>query len=373
MRYVVITNPDGLRWKAYGDELARFWEGRAEVVAVPWADVVPRLGDLDGLAAFDEPAVVRIESPGRDWDVARMLLRAGDGDDNWLSLPYRKGHLVAPNTFYRGFVRVLEGLKRSFEKRPHLRPTACPLDVGRMFDKNDTCRRLRAAGISTPETWECEPADYDEVEHIVRAHCRWPVAYVKLNSGSSASGIAVLHGLDEPPWATSSVVRIGGGFFSSRRLARHRGDDLRAVIDFLAREGVCVQRGVRMAQIDGANFDVRVVVIHGRPAFTIFRLSHAPMTNLHLGGTRGDVARCRAAIPPRVWLDGLDACVEAAALYDSASVGVDLLFEAGYLRHHVLEVNAFGDFFPNLTDEQGRSVHRVEIEETARRMGYGVQ
>jgi glutathione synthase/RimK-type ligase-like ATP-grasp enzyme len=117
-----------------------------------------------------------------------------------------------------------------------------------------------------------------------------------------------------------------------------------------------------MAQIDGCNFDVRVIVIHGKPAFTVFRLSHLPMTNLHLGGHRGDVAGCRAAIPPRVWLDGLDACVEAAACFDSESVGVDLLFEAGYHRHYVLEVNAFGDFFPNLVDESGRSVHRVELE-----------
>jgi glutathione synthase/RimK-type ligase-like ATP-grasp enzyme len=121
-----------------------------------------------------------------------------------------------------------------------------------------------------------------------------------------------------------------------------------------------------MAQLEGVNFDVRVVVIHGEPAFTIFRLSPNPMTNLHLGGRRGDVARCRAGIPTRAWLDGLDHAVEAARLYDSAIVGVDLLFESGYLRHYVLEVNAFGDFFPNLTDDRGRSVHRVEIEATAR-------
>ena len=62
------------------------------------------------------------------------------------------------------------------------------------------------------------------------------------------------------------------------------------------------------------------------------------------------------------------ASVEAAALYDSAICGVDLLFESGTMRSHVLEVNAFGDFFPNLTDDRGRSVHRVEIEETARRL-----
>jgi hypothetical protein len=124
-----------------------------------------------------------------------------------------------------------------------------------------------------------------------------------------------------------------------------------------------------MAQIDGHNFDVRVVVIHGRPAFTVFRLSPQPMTNLHLGGRRGDPTRCRAAVPTRAWLDGLDHCVEAAAPYRCAALGVDLLFESGYLRHFVLEVNAFGDFFPSLTDERGRGVHRAEIEATARAFG----
>jgi glutathione synthase/RimK-type ligase-like ATP-grasp enzyme len=74
-------------------------------------------------------------------------------------------------------------------------------------------------------------------------------------------------------------------------------------------------------------------------------------------------------VPTRAWLDALDHCVEAAGLYDCAAVGVDLVFERGYLRHYVLEVNAFGDFFPGWMDTDGRTVHRVEIEETARRFG----
>jgi hypothetical protein len=36
----------------------------------------------------------------------------------------------------------------------------------------------------------------------------------------------------------------------------------------------------------------------------------------------------------------------------------------------VLEVNAFGDFFPGLTDGTGRSVHAAEIEATARAQGW---
>ena len=108
-----------------------------------------------------------------------------------------------------------------------------------------------------------------------------------------------------------------------------------------------------MAQIDGQNFDVRVVCVHGRPAASIFRLSPHPMTNLHLGGRRGDFDRCRAAIPTRDWLDALDHCADAAGCFDSAIAGVDLVFERGYRRHFVLEVNAFGDFFPGWTEPGG--------------------
>jgi hypothetical protein len=343
------------------------------VTVVAWKEVVPRDGNLDGLAAFDGPAVVRLESPGRDFEVLKLLLGAGGravpGErTDWSSLVWEKGRLVRPGLLYQGFRRVLAGLEESFDRRPHLRPLARPLDLAEMFDKNATCDRLEAAGIPCPPRLPA-PDSPEELLAGLTAE-RWESAYVKLNTGSSAAGIAVVHALDRPPWAISSVVRLGDGFFSSRRLRRHQGADLDAVLRFLLAEGVCVQRGIRMAQVDGQNFDVRVVVVHGRPAFTIFRLSSLPMTNLHLGGRRGDPARCRAAIPPRAWLDALDHCAEAAGLYEAAAVGVDLLFESGYIRHWLLEVNAFGDFFPGLADAEGRGVHAAEIEATARAQGW---
>jgi hypothetical protein len=375
-RYVAIANPEGKRWQAYARDLEAFWQARGvrpAVEVVPWKEVVPRDGDLDGLAAFDEPAVVRLESPGRDFEVARLLLEAGGravpGEpDDWSALVPEKGRLVRPGLLYQGFRRVLAGLKESFDRRPHLRPLACPLDLAEMFDKNATSARLEAAGIPCPPSL---PAPDTPGELLARLRTvRFGTTYVKHNTGSSASGIAVVHAADEPPWAVSSVVRLGDGFFSTRRLRRHEGADLDAVLAFLLAEGACVQRGIRMAQIDGQNFDVRVVVIHGRPAFTIFRLSSLPMTNLHLGGRRGDPERCRAAVPTRAWLDGLDHCAEAARLYRAAAVGVDLLFESGYVRHYLLEVNAFGDFFPGLVDSRGHSVHAAEIEATARAQGW---
>jgi hypothetical protein len=374
-RYLAVANPAGKRWQAYARELAAFWAERGvrpEVEVIPWSVLVPREGNLDGLPGLDRPALVRLESPGRDFEVARLLLQAGargtpDEAVDWTALPYRKGRLVRPGLLHRGFRRVLAGLHAGLAARPHLRPLSCPLAVAELFDKNATAARLTAAGIPCPPSL-VPPGTPAELLAALRAH-RFATAYVKLATGSSASGIAVVRAAADPPWAVSSVVRLGGDFFSTRRLRRHTGAELEAVLGFILDEGACVQQGIPMAQVDGQNCDVRVVVIHRRPAFTVFRLSPQPMTNLHLGGRRGDPAACRACVPTRAWLDALDHCAGAAALYPCAAVGVDLLFERGYLRHHVLEVNAFGDFFPGLTNPDGRTVHRTEIEETARRFG----
>src|SRR5438105_6625721 len=101
-RYVLIANTDGKRCRAYLPQLQAFWSERGvrpEVEVVPWREVVPRDGNLDGLPAFEAPALVRLESPGRDWEVSRMLLQAcsraapAQAPADWLSLPYRKGYL----------------------------------------------------------------------------------------------------------------------------------------------------------------------------------------------------------------------------------------------------------------------------------------
>src|SRR3954464_13380795 len=120
-RYVLVANPGTKRCEAYRRELLAWWGERGatpDLEVVPWADVVPRDGDLDGLPAFDRPAVVRLESPGKDTDVARLLLEAGGRDDpsepprDWRALEIPKGLLVRPGLMHRGFCRALRGLRR---------------------------------------------------------------------------------------------------------------------------------------------------------------------------------------------------------------------------------------------------------------------
>jgi hypothetical protein len=380
-RYVLIANPGTKRCETYRAELDAYWRERGvtpDVTVVPWAEVVPRNGNLDDLPAFDRPALVRLESPGKCDDVTRLLLEVGARDDpreppfDWRSLPLPKGLLVRPGLLHRGFARVLRGLKHSFNARPHLRPTVCPLDVINMFEKTVTAKRIHRRGVPVPNAYQAASL-FDTASSLIGAmnQTGWPVVYVKLNTGSSATGIVVLHttlgGADL--FGLTTLARIGGAFYNSRLVRRVTGEELDAAVQFIIDEGANIQRGIPMAQIDGQNFDVRVVCVYGEPVATIFRISPNPMTNLHLGGRRGDYARCRAHIPTRRWLDALDHCAEAAACFDSAVAGVDLLFERGYGNHYVLEVNAFGDFFPGWTDARGRSIHAIEIDATANRVG----
>ena len=369
--YVIVANPDGKRWQAYERDLLAFWHRHGcepRVTLLPWREVVPRRGDVADLLEGNEPAVLRLESPGRDQEVMRLLLEASDDSASsqaWRDVPIAKGMLLRPSLLHRGFCRTLRGIRAALDRKRNVQPLACPLAVAELFDKTATARRLREAGLPCPAMIPA-PSNADVLLLELR-ELKFKTAYVKLNTGSSATGIAVVHALDDPPWAITSMLRIGDFFYNTRKLQKITGEQLDETLAFLIREGAFIQEGIPMAQIDGQNFDLRVVVIHGRPAFTIFRLSGLPMTNLHLGGRRGDAAMCRAAVPTRAWLDALDHCVEAASLYDCAAVGVDLVFERGYARHFLLEINAFGDFFPGLTDATGRTIHATEITMTAQK------
>lgn len=378
LRYVLIANPGTKRCETYREELVAFWKDRGHTVdleIVPWADIIPRDGNLDALQAFDRAAVVRLESPGKDSQVTRLMLEAGARDNpaephrGWRSLELPKGLLVRPGLLYRGFRRVLVGLRKAFDARLHLKPTACPLAIAEMFDKSATAVKLHNAGVPVPDMMG-QPIDMPAVVHDLTLSYDWPTAYIKLNTGSSATGIVVLHpnAPERPAFGITTLAELDGNFYNSRLVRRVSGDGLERAVQFVLDEGAIIQRGIPMAQIDGQNFDVRVVCIHGKPSATIFRLSSNPMTNLHLGGQRGDFDRCRAAIPTREWLDALDHCSDAAVCFDSAIAGVDLLFERGYRRHFILEVNAFGDFFPGWTDTAGHSVHSLEIDATAQHL-----
>src|SRR5205823_10326731 len=128
-----------------------------------------------------------LESPGKDAQVTRLLLEAGARDDpsepprDWRAVELPKGLLLLPGLLHRGFDRVLRGLRPSFDARPHLRPTACPLAVCGMFDKLFTAITISKAGVPVPDMLTFRPTEYADACGAALA-CGWDTAYVKLNA-----------------------------------------------------------------------------------------------------------------------------------------------------------------------------------------------
>jgi hypothetical protein len=371
MRYVVLANPGTPRGDGYVAELRAFWAARGEspeIVVVPWAKFLEAGAHFDALAEFDEPAFVKIESPGKSDEVYRQIVALGcqklgtayEGPE----LPWPKGLLVEPRLHAAGWELVLQRMKSSHLLRPHLTLSASPDAIRTMFDKTATSNLLRSRGIAVPNHLDVIPPS---VREIVSQKTWRQETFIKLNHGSSAVGIVHFIGRG----LNASTVRISGGSYFNTRAPREgiRFDDFRAA-DWIVSQGAIVQEGILAARLDGLKFDVRVVCYYGQPVATIFRKSALPMTNLHLGGQRGDEAASKAQIPKRAWLDGLDDAVSTAEAFDSCVCGVDLIFEDGFRGHAILEANAFGDHFPGHKLTNGQPLRTAEFTRTAERLGW---
>src|SRR5207248_24990 len=110
-----------------------------------------------------------------------------------------------------GFRRVLRGLARALGARPHLALTADPLAVAEMFDKTATAAKLHAAEVPVPN-WLANPHDVFAEVAASESGEGWPTAYLKLNTGYSATGIIVLRLEGGTFHGTTTLAEIGGQF-----------------------------------------------------------------------------------------------------------------------------------------------------------------
>lgn len=139
--------------------------------------------------------------------------------------------------------------------------------------------------------------------------------------------------------------------------------EIAAIVDALAPDGLHIERWLPKATRHGRATDLRVVVVAGRATHAVVRTSHSPMTNLHLGGERGDLDAVRSAVEAAggSWSEALAVCERAAACFpDTLCVGVDLLPSTGWRRFAVGEVNAFGDLLPRLTGLPGSGAEGLD-------------
>ncbi len=323
MRLAVVGNPDNRRVTLFAAAAVR--AGLPTPRVHSWHSVLTGSPVLDGL--------VRIESPGEDAEVDRLLRGA--------AAPCAPGEIVGTAAAYRGLRSALGRIGGRL-----LNPAD---DILTMNDKRLCHAMLRDAGIPVPPALPAVHGWASLREAMSAAG--WSRVFVKPAHGSSASGVIAL-AVAGPRVLAVTSVEVGpyGRLYNSLRVRRYDDEaTVAAIVDRLAPDGLHVERWFPKAGLADRVLDLRVVVIAGSPSHVVVRTSRTPLTNLHLGNARGDVAAVRAAAGAASWEAAMRTCAEVARCFPrSLHVGVDLMFRSGWRQHAVAEVNAFGDLLPGL-------------------------
>lgn len=360
MCFVLIAGANDRRVALFQAALARCGLPAAE--AVSYADV---FAGGDTLATrLHGVDVVRIESPGKDAEANRLLMAHGAALTGGDVYPEEKGRMFDAAQWYAGFKAAMSHIEAALPS--HVRLMAHPRESALMFDKTASRQHLADAGVPVPP-YLGAPTGYHDLLAMMRAKDTARV-FIKLRYGSSASGAVAYRISGDRHQAVTTVEQADGHLYNTRRLRVLTNQaDIAALVDALGRYPLHVERWIPKAGISGRAFDLRVVVIAGRACHTVVRMSDTPMTNLHLLNARSDAEELRRRMSPAAWDAAMATCECALAAFPhSLYAGVDLLIEAGYRRHHVLEVNAFGDLLPNVF-HQGVDTYTHEIHAVMRR------
>ncbi len=326
-------------------------EGQPPARVAAWRDLIEPGAPARSLG--DARGMVRIDSPGEDDEVERGLLRRGGIAE---IAPYQLGRIDHPYRLHRGFVAVLVEIEAATPQVRHVQP---PSAIRLLFDKTMCSAQWRARGIPMPEVIP-NVGGTGELRERMR-ELGWPTVFVKLTSGSSASCLAMFTHTARGEHVITTIEDTGRARFNTRRLQRlTEARAINRTLGFIINEGAHIERAVPKARLGGRYFDLRVLAIDGDAAYDVLRKEPHPITNLHLGGQRGDVDELRARVPADAW----DAAMASAVAVQRASgafhVGVDLMFEPNLRDHRVIEGNAFGDLLPNLTRD-GTDVYGWQI------------
>ncbi|MFD7106726.1 STM4014 family protein [Streptomyces celluloflavus] len=349
-RFAVVGNPENRRVTLFAAAVRAVGLPAPRLLA--WREVL-RTG-----AGFAPGETVRIDSPGENDEVERLLRGATD--------PTRVEGTARWYARFTAAVREI-GAAAAADGATLLDD---PAELAVLFDKRRCHGVLRAAGVPVPASPTSGPAapsvdGWAQARSLLR-EAGLRRAFLKPAHGSSASGVVALESDGRGRFRATTSVELAadGALFNSLRVRRYDTEpQIAALVDALAPDGLHIERWIPKAAQHGRAADLRVVVVGGRATHAVVRTSRSPMTNLHLGGARGDLGAVRAAIEAAGgrWSDALAVCEAAAACFPrTLCVGVDLLPTVGWRRFVVGEVNAFGDLLPRLTGLPGSGAEGLD-------------
>ena len=371
-RFVIVANPGCRRLELFRAALEQ--GGLGDPIVVAYADLLANRIQLQDV--IREGDIVRLESPGRDWEVEKALLARGAtafvdesrfrfwSEKEVAKLEFDKGRLWPSRQWFRGLSALMNDIEVQLQNCAPHHASHSPADILTFFDKPKCHARLQENGISVPRALP-GVANFQEFMAQLR-ETGWRRVFLKLAHGSSAAGVVAFqtNGPKVRAQTTTEMVREGGEtrLYNSRRLRIYETwSEVAALVDELCRENLHIERWFPKASLAGQTCDARVVIVAGEVWGGVTRLSSGPLTNLHLLNNRAPLSHLRAAMKPADWKAACETCEAAMKGFPQTLMGgVDVVFSPDFRRHAVLEINAWGDLLPGVL-ENGVDTYGAQI------------
>lgn len=358
MRVVIIGNAENRRTTAFCE--AAVSKGLT-VTVIPYTDI------LTGRRLPDIPAgsIVKIDSPGENEFVRALLIERGLANG---TIPedlhvYNHGIIRYMRPWYTGFQHLLKEIDGLLTGPGIIRMNTSE-DISLMFDKAACQHYLQQHHIPVPRILP-PVSDYATLVNVME-QVKVSRVFIKPAHASSASGVVAFRSNGHHLQAISSadLRRTPGGIrlYNSLKVRTYSHEtDIADLINTVMTDGVQIEEWLPKATLEDRYFDVRVLVIGGRPRHTVLRTSKQVITNLHLGNKRGNMSTFLDTFGAQRLTAVKQLAEQTAACFpDTFYMGIDILLTARDLCPHVLEVNAFGDLLPNLLDE-GETCYEAEL------------
>ncbi|WOO39355.1 STM4014 family protein [Rubellicoccus peritrichatus] len=297
---------------------------------------------------------MRMDSPAENASVTKKLIELGNRK---LKPTIRFGQITWLKEYYMGFSKILDILS---EQR--ITWMNSPSDIRIMFDKWASHQRFKQKNLPRPAT-ELVP---ESIQAFRDKRSQEGRIFLKPLYASSASGVCAYQWSDKNEQLIGPIEIVKKGaqviLYNSLRVRKYNmREDIDAILQTLLPQCMLQEAWLPKAKVDGKNLDLRIVVIAGKASHWVIRQSSHPMTNLHLGNTRGNREALINVHGPKVLEDCFSLAEQAAACFrNSLYAGVDIMFNRRG-QPYVLEINAFGDLLPGILHE-GLDTYTTEVK-----------
>ena len=354
-KFITIGSPDSRRVQFWQKALQQY---SCDHQIVTYQEIIDNEFTL---FEIKEPTTIRLTSAGEDFELIKILMGMGSDTDAQL-LSFEKG-LIYPNDFwFKGWSILMEMLNFYEERNAFLKFMNTPFTVLIAFHKLICQEYLGLNNISIPKIILKRVEDYDSLIEKMESENIHQV-FIKPYHGSSALGVMALRQSKGRQMLYTTIDLQGEKLFNNLKLQKYNSiAKIRTIVNKMIPSGLMVEEWIRKKTFREKSVDFRILVINGKAAFVVPRMSNHFITNLHLGNEKGNIKEVEEAWGKELIDDAKILAVQAVeVMSDLFYAGVDVaISEKG--KPYVLEINAFGDMLLDIFQD-GMSPYEYELKE----------